>query len=94
MSERVGKTLPYDNLNALRAKMIADHPTFGGVDYAPAATTFDPGKLGKAGPLSGEAILPAFEDFYFTNPIARASRIMAECSRETRGGEPKLRAAE
>jgi|JI10StandDraft_1071094.scaffolds.fasta_scaffold138336_2 NADH-quinone oxidoreductase subunit G len=94
LSERVGKTLPYDNLNALRARMIADHPTFGGVDYAPAANSFDAARLGKAGTLSGEAILPAFEDFYFTNPIARASRIMAECSREARGGEPKLRAAE
>jgi NADH-quinone oxidoreductase subunit G len=32
---------------------------------------------GKAG---GEAFANAIDDFYLTNPIARASAIMAECS--------------
>jgi NADH-quinone oxidoreductase subunit G len=35
----------------------------------------------------------AVEDFYFTNPIARASPIMAECSSIAEGGAA-LRAAE
>jgi NADH-quinone oxidoreductase subunit G len=28
LSARLGKTLPYDNLNALRAKLIGDHETW------------------------------------------------------------------
>ena len=35
LSEVIGKKLPYDSLLALRRKLIADHPTFGHVDYAP-----------------------------------------------------------
>jgi NADH-quinone oxidoreductase subunit G len=78
------KTLPYDSLPALRAKMIADHPTFGHVDYAPGATDaagFNPASLGADGPLSSDPIKGVIDDFYLTNPIARASKTMAECSR-------------
>jgi NADH-quinone oxidoreductase subunit G len=34
----------------------------------------------------------SIQDFYLTNPIARASRVMAECSALARG--PVLQAAE
>ncbi|MBI1188571.1 MAG: NADH-quinone oxidoreductase subunit G [Alphaproteobacteria bacterium] len=82
LSARLGKTLPYDDLDALRAKMIADHPTFGQVDYAPgAATSFDPAKLGASGPLDTAPLASPIRDFYLTNPIARASVTMAECAR-------------
>lgn len=30
--------------------------------------------------MTGEAFQPAVTDFYLTNPIARASATMAECS--------------
>jgi NADH-quinone oxidoreductase subunit G len=33
-----------------------------------------------AGKLGKEPFVSPIKDFYFTNPIARASRIMAECS--------------
>jgi NADH-quinone oxidoreductase subunit G len=85
LSARVGKTLPYDDLPALRARMIADHPSFGAVDYAPDAADaagFDPSALGADGPVSDAPFAPAFADFYFTNPIARASQIMAACSEQ------------
>jgi NADH-quinone oxidoreductase subunit G len=82
LSARLGKTLPYDDLAQLRAKMIADHPTFGQVDYAPgAAEPFDPGKLGVSGALDPTPFASPIADFYLTNPIARASTTMAECSR-------------
>ena len=86
LSAVVGKTLPYDSLAALRAKMIADHPTFGQVDYAPAhadAAGFDPATLGAEGPVSNAPFRSPITDFYLTNPIARASVTMAECSRAT-----------
>jgi NADH-quinone oxidoreductase subunit G len=84
LSAVMGKTLPYDSLAQLRAKMIADHPTFGHVDYAPGAADaagFDPASLGAKGALSSEPIRSIVGDFYLTNPIARASKTMAECSR-------------
>lgn len=84
LSAVMGKTLPYDSLQALRAKMIADHPTFGQVDYAPGAADaggFKPATLGADGSLSSDPIKSVVADFYLTNPIARASKTMAECSR-------------
>ena len=84
LSAVMGKTLPYDTLDQLRAKMIADHPTFGHVDYAPGAADaagFNPGQLGAAGQISSEPLRTPVADYYLTNPIARASKTMAECSR-------------
>ena len=84
LSGVVGKTLPYDSLEALRAKLIADHPSFGNVGYAPSASdaaSFDPAQLGVEGKLAVEPLRSPIADFYLTNPIARASRTMAECSR-------------
>jgi NADH-quinone oxidoreductase subunit G len=64
--------------------MVFEHPVFGQVDYAPGAADaagFDPSKLGQAGKLSSEPFKSPIRDFYLTNPIARASKTMAECSR-------------
>ncbi|MBU6371693.1 MAG: NADH-quinone oxidoreductase subunit NuoG [Alphaproteobacteria bacterium] len=97
LSARVGKTLPYDDLAALRARMIAEHPTFGAVDYAPGAVdaaAFDPAALGEEGAVSDAPFAPAFADFYLTNPIARASQIMAECSAQAAARASARTAAE
>jgi NADH-quinone oxidoreductase subunit G len=83
LSDRVGKTLPYNDLAALRAKLMADHPSFAGVDYAPGASgaeRFDPADLGADGAVRDEPFRSPIDDFYLTNPIARASATMAECS--------------
>jgi NADH-quinone oxidoreductase subunit G len=82
LSDRLGAKLPYDTLAALRAKLIADHPTFGQVGFAPGAipTVLDLTKLGKKGKISDAAFTSPVSDFYQTNPIARASVTMAECS--------------
>ena len=39
---------------------------------------------GLGGAASGPAFASPVTDFYLTNPIARASRILAECSRLAR----------
>jgi NADH-quinone oxidoreductase subunit G len=94
LSAVMNKTLPYDSLQQLRVKMIADHPTFGHVDYAPGAAdaaSFDPASLGEEGKLSDEPFRSPISDFYLTNPIARASKTMAECSR-LRAGADKVAA--
>jgi NADH-quinone oxidoreductase subunit G len=92
LSERLGKTLPYDSLNALRAKLMADHPTFGQVDYVVGpATGLDLGKLGAKGDIDDEPFSSPIRDYYLTNPIARASVTMAECS-AVRSKSPALAA--
>ncbi|MEQ8748134.1 MAG: molybdopterin-dependent oxidoreductase, partial [Amphiplicatus sp.] len=81
LSDRVGKTLPYDDLFALRQAMIADAPSLGRIDQGPeAGAPLDLSKIGKAGALGKEPFLSPVGDFYMTNAIARASKTMAECS--------------
>ncbi|MBN8606956.1 MAG: NADH-quinone oxidoreductase subunit G [Caulobacterales bacterium] len=94
LSGALSKALPYDTLGALRQKMIADHPSFGQVDYAPGATDgagFNAASIGADGALSSEPFRASVTDFYLTNPIARASKTMAECSR-LRAGADKVAA--
>ena len=80
LSAMVGQTLPYDTLDALRSKLMADHPTFGRIDYLPAPASFDVGSLGKKGDLGDTSFVSAVRDPYLNNPITRASVTMAELS--------------
>ena len=80
LSGYVGHTLPYDNLNVLREKLITDHPVFGRVDVRPVPKTFDVKAIGAKGEISDRPFVSHITDFYLTNPIARASVAMAECS--------------
>jgi NADH-quinone oxidoreductase subunit G len=83
LSGHIGKTLPYDSLEQLREKLFLDHPVFASLDHAPGpdnAGGFDLGAIGEAGALSADSFGAAVSEFYFTNPIARASSVMAECA--------------
>ncbi|MEP9351130.1 NADH-quinone oxidoreductase subunit NuoG [Xanthobacter sp. KR7-225] len=81
LSEVLKQTLPFDNLTALRALLVGAFPHLGHVDEALAA---DPAAIAalaqKGGATDKAAFASPIEDFYLTNPIARASAIMAECS--------------
>ncbi|WP_334129255.1 NADH-quinone oxidoreductase subunit NuoG [Sneathiella sp.] len=77
LSERLGKTLPYNTLLELREKMVEAAPHFAEVDQVVAAEW---GEFGAEGPLTEAAFVNPITDFYLTNPISRSSRIMAECS--------------
>jgi NADH-quinone oxidoreductase subunit G len=85
LSEHVGRTLPYDNLDDLRRAIIREAPHIGSPDIPPAHTGADQSvwnNVGKPGPIDANAPLGSpIGDFYLTNPIARASETMAECSR-------------
>lgn len=83
LSERLGRTLPYDSIEQLRAKLVADHPLLGEVGHAPgheSASSFDPSQIGEAGDVTDKPFASPVSDFYQTNAVARASRTMAECS--------------
>jgi NADH-quinone oxidoreductase subunit G len=85
LSDLAGKRLPYDNIDALRRAIIADAPHFGRREVPPGSTGADPAiweSIGVPGPVdAGHPLASPIADFYLTNPIARASETMAECSR-------------
>ncbi|WP_404378915.1 NADH-quinone oxidoreductase subunit NuoG [Caenispirillum salinarum] len=79
LSEVLGKTLPYNTLAQLRDRMIAANAVFGRVDeVVPAewATFGDDTALS----ADAKAFALPIENFYMTDPISRASLVMAECT--------------
>jgi NADH-quinone oxidoreductase subunit G len=81
LSDQLGCKLPYDSLGALRQAMFAAHPHLARIGQIAAGDAGDIKKLAKLGGTPDKAALTSsVADFYFTNPIARASAIMAECS--------------
>jgi NADH-quinone oxidoreductase subunit G len=75
---------------------MADHPTFGQVDYAPGVSTaagVDLAAVGEPGQVEDSAFKSPIDDFYLTNPIARASVTMAECSASLAASAAHLQAA-
>nr|WP_047575233.1 NADH-quinone oxidoreductase subunit NuoG [Methylobacterium sp. ZNC0032] len=81
LSATLGKTLPFDSLSGLRKTLYEAHPHFAALDGLPANDAAEIGKLaGLGGKTDKAAFAPVVADFYQTNPIARASAIMAECS--------------
>jgi NADH-quinone oxidoreductase subunit G len=87
LSEVLGHKLPFDSLPQLRARLYAEHPHFAAIDQiAPADAGQIVALAKKPGTLTKAAFASPVKDFYLTNPIARASAVMAECSALARGG--------
>jgi NADH-quinone oxidoreductase subunit G len=83
LSEVVGQRLPYDDLGALRRRLVEVDPVFAAVDRITAA---DWGEFGEAGALDGAPFAAAVENFYMTDPISRASATMASCAEAAGSG--------
>ena len=76
LSERLGKTLPYDTLHQVRARLVTVNKVFAAIDQqAPAAW----GAFGTPGATSDAPFKSAVPNFYMTCPISRASKTMADC---------------
>ena len=93
LSDPLGVRLPYDSLTQLRATLAAAYPELVRFD---AVASADPAALTGLSTVVGTVDKAPFgssvHDFYLTNPIARASRVMAECSALAQGR--RLEAAE
>src|SRR6266478_6533846 len=86
LSDVLGKKLPYDSLGALRQALFKATPHLMRVDQIEAGKAADINTLAaKGGTLEKTPFRTSVEDFYLTNPIARASAVMAECSRLASG---------
>jgi NADH-quinone oxidoreductase subunit G len=81
LSAQAGRKLPYDNLSALRAAMYKEAPALARLDRVePAGLAGVEALAARGGSLGSEPFGLALRDFYLSNPIARASAIMAELS--------------
>jgi NADH-quinone oxidoreductase subunit G len=95
LSDVLGCKLPYDSLTQLRQMLIAAHPHFGKLDQIEPGNPADIEKLGQLGGTAEKTPLRSLvTNFYLTNPIARASAIMAECSALALGAANTMTAAE
>ena len=95
LSERVGAKLGYDNISELRAAMYKTAPQLAALDSVETRAVSGLETLAKlTGATSSEPFAPAICDFYLTNPIARASAVMAGLSQLRASRDNKLSAAE
>ncbi len=80
LSTDLGATLPFDSLAQLRTALIEAVPHLAHIDevIANEVQPLEAGTLGKA------SFRNAVKDFYLTNPIARASQLMAELSAQAK----------
>ncbi|MBV9530135.1 MAG: NADH-quinone oxidoreductase subunit G [Bradyrhizobium sp.] len=94
LSAALDRKLPYDSLSELRNAIIKAVPHLIRIDHIEAGNVADVRALAaaKGGRLEKAPFKSSVDDFYLTNPIARASAVMAECSRLA--ARPMLRAAE
>ena len=90
LSAELDAKLPYDSLAQLRQAMVAEVPHLSKVGEVieNEVVALDGEPLGKAD------FLPAVKDFYLTNPIARASQLMAELSAAAKARKTDKIAAE
>ena len=91
VSGAVGKSIGFGTLAELREALCADHPHFADADeIAPAKWA----SFGGRAKLTAEPVGQAFDNFYMTCAISRASETMAECVRASSGDHGTAVAAE
>ena len=76
LSPRLGQQLPFDTLAQVREALVKAAPQLAMIDQVP-ENAMD---LPERGTLSDGPFAPAVTDHFLTNPIARASSLMAELS--------------
>ncbi len=80
-SEVIGRTLPYDDLPALRRRLEQVNPVFARIGFLPRFGANDEsGPAGDPGAMSAAPFAPAVANYYRTDPITRASPTMAACT--------------
>ncbi|MCX7566247.1 NADH-quinone oxidoreductase subunit NuoG [Sulfitobacter sp. F26169L] len=90
LSAEMDAVLPFDSLAALRQALVKAYPHLGNVDQV-AENEWT--SLPQA-PLGSGKFVNAVSDFYLSNPIARASSLMAELSANAKARRTKALAAE
>ncbi len=81
LSAELNAALPFDTLSGLRARMFEAAPHLGRIDAVPD----NPWTPAPRGDMTAADFGGAVQDHYLSNPIARASQVMAELSRLKHG---------
>jgi len=90
LSAEMDAVLPFDSLAALRQALVKAHPHLGRVDQV-AENEWQAESQGK---MTEAPFKYAVSDFYLSNPIARASSLMAELSANAKARRTGALAAE
>ncbi|MFW2586873.1 NADH-quinone oxidoreductase subunit NuoG [Sagittula sp. SSi028] len=90
LSAEMGATLPWDSLAQLRQTLVADVPHLAQIDEVPE----NPWQPLETGDLGNADFRYAIKDYWLTNPIARASEVMAELSKNQKLRDQAPMAAE
>ena len=91
-SQVLGRPLPYDDIDGVRRALVAANPVFGREGLPRFGVSDRTGPAGDTAAVTHAPFVPAVADYYQTNPIARASLTMAECTEVI--VRPTLQAAE
>ncbi len=88
LSARIDKILPFDNLAQLREKLYAEFPHLQNINQIKAGNISAMKELAKIPAKTSNVLLRSpIKEYYLTNAIARASKIMAECVKARRERE-------
>ncbi len=90
LSAELDAPLPFDSIGQLRRDVVGAVPHLGDIDSVPENTV----QTLAAGTLGSGDFAPAVNDFYLTNPIARASRLMGELAAQAKARRTAPLAAE
>jgi NADH-quinone oxidoreductase subunit G len=94
-SELIGRPLPYDDLDGVRARLAEVNPVFARIGELPRLACTDPGgPPGDPAALAPDPFVPAVANYYQTDPISRASPTMTACTEIYYERQPILQAAE
>ncbi len=77
LAEFLAKPLPYNSLSGIRKRLVSVAPHFAQIGMIVPASWQ---QFGKPAALALDPLQGGVANYYMTNPISRASRIMAECS--------------
>jgi NADH-quinone oxidoreductase subunit G len=80
-SSMIDKPLPYDTLDAVRARLVAVNPVFATIGDLPRFGCSDQtGPAGDIATLGSAPFALPIANYYMTDPISRASATMAACT--------------
>jgi NADH-quinone oxidoreductase subunit G len=94
-SEGIGRRLPYDDLAAVRARLVEVNPAFGTIGTVERRGCADAtGPAGDPAAMGDSAFVLPIANYYQADAISRASDTMAECARVYGSGTHARLAAE
>jgi NADH-quinone oxidoreductase subunit G len=86
LSAVLGKTLAYDTLDQVRARMIETNPNFANPNSVESAPW---GDFGADGEMDPAPLTAPIDNFYMTDAISRASATMARCTETLSPSQPR-----